>query len=50
MPGKVESRRINIDLDRELWRQAGMVAAKLEITKRKLVEMALKEFISRSQG
>ena len=37
--------RVNMDLDKELWKQVGMKAIELDMQKKDLVELALKKFI-----
>ena len=41
----MERQRINMDLDKRLWEQVGIMAIKQDINKRELVEKALKEYI-----
>ena len=41
----MENKRVNMDIDKELWKKAGIKAAELEITKKELVEMGLKKII-----
>jgi len=42
--------RVNIDLDKELWRQVGIKAAEESITKRELTEKALKNYLEGEAG
>ena len=37
--------RVNMDLDKELWKQVGMKAIEIDMQKKDLVELALKKFI-----
>jgi len=37
--------RVNMDIDRELWKRVGMKAVELDMQKRELVEKLLKEFL-----
>ena len=39
------TQRVNIDLDKELWRRASIRAAELGITKRELVESSSVRFV-----
>lgn len=41
--------RINLDLDRELWKKVSIKAVELDIQKRELVELALKEFLENNK-
>lgn len=38
-------KRVNIDLNKGLWKEVGVMAAKLGINKRELVEEALHQYI-----
>lgn len=38
--------RVNMDLDKNLWKQVGMKAIELDMQKKDLVELALKNFIN----
>lgn len=40
-----ERQRVNIELDPELWKQVGIKAIEMGLTKRELTEKALREFI-----
>lgn len=46
----METQRVNIDLDKELWRRASVRAAELGITKRELVEKAIEKFIEEKEN
>jgi len=37
--------RVNMDIDRELWKQASVKAAQLGVTKKELVEMGIKKIL-----
>lgn len=38
-----------MDIDEDLWKEVGVAAIKLEIQKRELVEMALREFLDKNK-
>ncbi len=38
-----------MDIDENLWKEVGVTAIKLEIQKRELVEMALREFLDKNK-
>lgn len=40
-----EKQRVNMDLDKELWKQVGIKAIELGMQKKELVELAIKKFI-----
>lgn len=40
-----EKQRINMDLDKELWKKVGIKALELDMQKRELVEKALENFL-----
>lgn len=44
-----EKQRVNMDLDKELWKQVGIKAIQLGIQKKELVEKALKKFLQENQ-
>jgi len=37
--------RVNMDIDKDLWKQASVKAAQLGVTKKKLVEMGIKKIL-----
>lgn len=41
----MEKQRVNMDIDKELWRQVGIKSAELDIQKKDIVEKALKKFL-----
>lgn len=41
--------RINIDIQRDLWREVSIMAARMDINKRDFVEAALQEKIKKEQ-
>lgn len=43
----MEKQRINIDIDKSLWREVSVMAAKLGIEKRVFVEAALREKVEK---
>jgi Arc/MetJ family transcription regulator len=43
-----ERQRVNIELDPELWKQVGIKAIEMGLTKRELTEKALREFIRKA--
>lgn len=44
-----ERQRINIDIQKSLWRETSIIAARLSINKRDFVEAALQEKIKKEQ-
>ena len=42
-----ENQRINIDINTKLWKQVGIQAIKEDITKRELVEKALRKYLEK---
>lgn len=41
----MEKKRVNIDIDRDLWKKVGILAARKDMPKREVVEEALKLYI-----
>lgn len=39
--------RVNIDVNKNLWKQVGIEAIKNDVTRREIVEVALKEYLNR---
>ncbi|WP_172369552.1 hypothetical protein [Sporosarcina jiandibaonis] len=46
----MSKQRVNMDLDKELWKQVGITAIELGIQKREVVEKSLKEFIEKNDN
>lgn len=43
------NQRVNMDLDKQLWKEVGIKAATEEITKKELVELALNEYLNKNK-
>ena len=46
----MEKQRVNMDIDKKLWKQVGIKAAELEMQKKEIVEEALKIFLKENQN
>lgn len=44
-----KQQRVNMDLDKEIWKRVGIKAIELGITKKELVEKALKNYIEENK-
>lgn len=43
----MEKQRVNMDIDKSLWKEVGKLSIELEMQKKEIVELALKEFIEK---
>jgi Arc/MetJ family transcription regulator len=45
----MERQRVNVDIDKELWRKVSIRCVELGITKRTYLELALEELLKKEQ-
>jgi metal-responsive CopG/Arc/MetJ family transcriptional regulator len=45
-----KKQRVNMDLDKDLWKEVGKLAVELELQKKEIVELALKNFLEKHKN